>query len=111
MIRPHLNGWAPPFIAAIKHDPLVRRHQVNFTLPIDKRDGFREGIDTLVDTFYGDALKGRETGANGSGKSKWGIQIDFPRMDMARYGEDAVMLRHAYAATLNRPNSPLIWKR
>lgn len=79
MIRPHLNGWAPPFIAAIKHDPLVRQHQVNFTLPIDKRDEFRKGIDTIVDTFYGDALKGRDTGANGSGKSKWGIQIDFPR--------------------------------
>ncbi|CAG0992264.1 hypothetical protein PLCT2_02537 [Planctomycetaceae bacterium] len=72
MIRPHLGGWAPPFIATIPHDPLVRQHQVNFVLPIDKRDAFRTGIDTIVDTFYGDALAGR---ANGSGKVRFGIKI------------------------------------
>jgi hypothetical protein len=75
MIRPHLNGWAPPFIATIPHDPLVRQHQVNFVLPIDKRDAFRKGIDTIVDTFYGDALAGRANG-NGSGKARFGIKIN-----------------------------------
>lgn len=73
MIRPHLGGWAPPFIATIPHDPLVRQHQVNFVLPIDKRDAFRTGIDTIVDTFYGDALSGRP---NGSGKVRFGIKIN-----------------------------------
>jgi MinD-like ATPase involved in chromosome partitioning or flagellar assembly len=73
MIRPHLGGWAPPFIATIPHDPLVRQHQVNFVLPIDKRDAFRKGIDTIVDTFYGDALAGRP---NGSGKVRFAIKIN-----------------------------------
>ncbi len=59
IVRTGLSGWAPPFIAKIDHDPLIRQHQVNFVLPIDKRDAFRKGIDTLVDTFYAEALHGR----------------------------------------------------
>jgi len=74
MIRGELGGWAPPFIAALSHDPLVRAQQVNFGLPIDKRDGFRKGIDTLVDYFYSDALAG--PGYRGeAGKSRFGIRI------------------------------------
>jgi hypothetical protein len=72
MIRGELGGWAPPFIATIPHDPLVRVQQVNFGLPIDKRDAFRAGIDAMVEYFYSDVLSGRRTD---NGKSRFGIRI------------------------------------
>jgi MinD-like ATPase involved in chromosome partitioning or flagellar assembly len=74
MIRGELGGWAPPFIATLPHDPLVRAQQVNFMLPIDKRDAFRQGIDTLVDYFYSDALSGNGHRSDPAG-SRFGIRI------------------------------------
>ena len=72
MIRGELGGWAPPFIATLPHDPLVRAQQVNFGLPIDKRDAFRTGIDAIVEYFYSDVLGGRRAD---NGKSRFGIRI------------------------------------
>ena len=75
MIRGELGGWAPPFIATIPHDPLVRAQQVNFGLPIDKRDGFRKGIDALVDYFYSSALAGSGYRPQ-PGPSRFGIRLN-----------------------------------
>jgi MinD-like ATPase involved in chromosome partitioning or flagellar assembly len=75
MIRGELGGWAPPFISTIPHDPLVRAQQINFCLPIDKRDGFRKGIDALVDYFYSSALAGSGYRPQ-PGPSRFGIRLN-----------------------------------
>ena len=72
-IREYLGGWAPPFIATLPHDPLVRQQQINFRLPIDQRDGFRKGIDALVSYFYSDVLAGHQAQDEGAGR--FGIKI------------------------------------
>ena len=72
-IREFLGGWAPPFIASIPHDPLVRQQQVNFKLPLDGRDAFRKGIDAIVGYFYSDVLSAKSEQDNGKGR--FGIHI------------------------------------
>lgn len=55
-IREQLDGWAPPFVAVIPADPGVRACQIDFVLPVSRRQEFAAGIDQIVDFFYGDTL-------------------------------------------------------
>ena len=58
VLADHLNGWAPPVIATIPHDPQVRPMQNRGDLPYRRLDDFTRGINTLVDHFYGHVLPG-----------------------------------------------------
>lgn len=55
-IKEQLDGWAPPFIAVIPADPGVRACQVDFVVPVTRRQEFTAGIDQIVDFFYRDSL-------------------------------------------------------
>jgi len=56
VLADHLEGWAPPVIATIPHDPQVRPRQNRGELPYRRLDDFTRGINTLVDHFYGHVL-------------------------------------------------------
>lgn len=75
-IRDRLDGWAPPFIASIAADPGVRACQVDFVVPVTRRQEFAAGIDQIVDFFYRDLL-GRPAGKAAGGKTRtlFGIKV------------------------------------
>jgi len=56
VLADHLDGWAPPVIATIPHNPRVRPLQNRGSLPYQRLDDFTRGINTLVDHFYGRVL-------------------------------------------------------
>lgn len=70
-IREQLDGWAPPFVAVIPADPGVRACQVDFVVPVTRRQEFAAGIDQIVDFFYRDSL-GQPAG-KAAGKREKGL--------------------------------------
>ena len=56
VLADHLNGWAPPVVATIPHDPQVRPLQNRGSLPYRRLEEFTRGVNTLVDHFYGQVL-------------------------------------------------------
>jgi MinD-like ATPase involved in chromosome partitioning or flagellar assembly len=75
-IREQLDGWAPPFVAVLPADPGVRACQVDFVVPVTRRQEFAAGIDQIVDFFYRDSL-GQSAGkaAGKREKSLFGIRV------------------------------------
>jgi len=72
ILADHLDGWAPPVIAAIPHDPQVRPLQNRGHLPYRRLEPFTRGINTLVDHFYGEVLPG---GAAKATRRSWRPRI------------------------------------
>lgn len=70
-IREQLDGWAPPFVAVIPADPGVRACQVDFVVPVTRRQEFAAGIDQIVDFFYREALG--QPAARAVGKRERGL--------------------------------------
>ena len=70
ILADHLNGWAPPVIATIPHDPQVRPMQNRGSLPYRRLEGFTRGVNTLVDHFYGQVL-GSGGAARATKRSWW----------------------------------------
>ena len=57
-VRDELDGFAPPVIATIPHVPQVRVEQNRHVLPVTRIDSFRHGIETMIDFYYRDVLRG-----------------------------------------------------
>mgnify|MGYP001120896213 CR=1 FL=1 len=75
-VKEQLDGWAPPFIAVIPADPGVRACQVDFVVPVTRRQEFAAGIDQIVDFFYGDTLgKPASKAAGAREKGFLGIKV------------------------------------
>jgi MinD-like ATPase involved in chromosome partitioning or flagellar assembly len=77
-ISPHLDGWAPPFVATIPADPGVRACQIDFVPPVTRRQEFAAGIDQIVDFFYRDLLQkpaAQAVGARRKGIGFLGVKV------------------------------------
>ena len=75
-VKEQLDGWAPPFVAVIPADPGVRACQVDFVVPVGRRQEFAAGIDQIVDFFYGDTLgKSAAKAAGAREKGFLGIKV------------------------------------
>jgi hypothetical protein len=74
-VKEQLDGWAPPFIAVIPADPGVRACQVDFVVPVTRRQEFTAGIDQIVDFFYRDSLGQSVSRAAGKERGILGLKI------------------------------------